>query len=155
MNQHNYPMTQAGFHALKKELKHLENTKRPQATKRIKHARDFCDFNEDSEYKAALDDLASIEKRIAMIQYKLQNADISFKLDNDFIEVGDTVTFQNIEDQTVETYTIVGSEETDPDTEIISYQAPVAQALLYAKVNEIVSISAPHGNKNIKIIEIS
>lgn len=154
MNQGTYPMTQTGFNALSKELKQLETMKRPQAKKRIKHARAFCDFNEDSEYEAALYALATIEKRIATIHYKLHNAEITPRLDNNFVEVGNTVTFQDVTASTEETYTIVGPEEADPRAEKISYHAPIAQALLYAKVDEIVSFSAPNGERSIKVIEI-
>lgn len=151
MKQETYPMTQLGYEALADELEQLETYKRAQAKKRIKQARAFCDFQEDSEYEAALDALASIEKRIATIQYKLQNARITTGLTHDFIEVGNTVTIVYLDTKEEETYTIVNPEEADPENEKISYYSPIAQALLYSKVNEIVTFSTPDGKNDVKI----
>jgi|SRR5699024_566680 len=151
MKQETYPMTQLGYEALADELEHLETSKRAQAKKRIKQARDF---EEDSEYEAALKALASIERRIATIQYKLQNARITTGLTHDFVEVGNTVTIVYMETNEEETYTIVNPEEADPENEKISYYSPLAQTLLYSKVNEMVTFSTPDGKSDIKIIAI-
>lgn len=154
MKQDVYPMTELGYDALTDELEQLETTKRAQAKKRIKEARTFCDFWEDSEYEKALNALASIEKRIATIQYKLQNAQITTGLTTDFVEVGNTVTIAYADTKAEETYTIVNPEEADPNDDKISYESPIAQALLYTKVNETVTYSAPDGENDVEVIAI-
>ena len=54
-----------------------------------------------------------------------------------------------------ETYSIVGSEEADPMENKISDESPMGKAILGAKVGDIVSVEAPNGAFEVKILEIS
>lgn len=149
-----FPMTQAGFDQLKDELEELESKKRTKAKQRIQHARSFCDFKEDSEYEAALKALATIEERIATIQYVLQQAHIVEANNTSIVEIGSTVSIMEMPQAEIETYTIVGMEEANPIEGNISYHSPIAKSLLGATVNDIVTVATPDGDKQMKISSI-
>src|SRR5699024_6606435 len=117
-------MTKSGIENLKKELATLETTKRKQAKQRIKKARSFCDFREDPEYGNALQELAKIEERIATIEHSIQQAEIIEQPTNSaMIQFGNTVTYKEIPNGDIETYTIVEVEEADPLEGKISFKS--------------------------------
>ena len=51
-------------------------------------------------------------------------------------------------------YTILGEGETDIDKGIISYQSPLAQALINHKKGDVVEAQLPVGIKKYEILEI-
>ena len=51
-------------------------------------------------------------------------------------------------------YKIVGSQEADPFESKISNESPIAKALMGHKVGDIVSVESPNGNYEVKIVEI-
>lgn len=155
MKQDKFPMTQSGLEQLKKELADLETSKREQVHERIKHARTFCDFNEDSEYEAALNELAVVEERIAKLEYMIQQASIIKATDNDIIEMGSTISLYELPNDNIETYTIVGVEEAEPSNGHISYQSPMAQSLLGAKSGDVIHVATPSGSRRVKIVHVS
>lgn len=155
MPKETFPMTEAGLEKITEELRKLEHEKREHAKTRIKKARSFCDFQEDPEYEKAVEDLARIEERISSKRYKIQHVKLIEKTGGSYVELGNTVTFKEVSENQLETYTIVGSEEADPFEGKISNKSQVAQSLLGAKVNDEVMIQAPDGNRQVKIISIS
>ncbi len=155
MSKDIFPMTEAGLKKVTAELTELENEKREQAKARIRAARSFCDFNEDPEYEKAIDELSRIDDRISTLSYKIQHVKLIEQTDSSSVELGSTVTFKDVLEEEVETYTIVGSEEADPLKGTLSNQSQVAQALLGKQVNDEVNIQTPGGNRHIKIINIS
>ena len=58
------------------------------------------------------------------------------------------------EDDEMDEYQIVGSQEADPFMSKISNESPIAQALLNKKVGDIVTVESPNGNYQIEITEI-
>lgn len=154
MNTHTFPMTKLGLKNLKEELIVLESKKRANALQRIKRARGFCDFQEDSEYEAALRELATIDERTSSIKHIIKNVKIIDTTTKVHVELGSTISFKDISNNEIETYTIVGHEEADPIQGTISNLSPIAKQLLGAKVNEKVNIKTPSGERLIKIMNI-
>jgi transcription elongation factor GreA len=54
-----------------------------------------------------------------------------------------------------ETYYLVGSQEADPRRGHISNESPIGRALLGKRVGDEVTVVAPAGAFNLKILEIS
>lgn len=150
-----YPMTKDGLEKLEKELNELQYVKREEIMKRIKHARSFCDFQDESEYDAALKERLKIEERIATIEQMIQNAKIIEKKDGQIVQLGSTVSIQEIPNGDVETYVIVGIEESDPLSGKISYTSPLASQLIGAKIGDIVKVNTLEADMNIKVMNIS
>ncbi|MGO3733295.1 MAG: transcription elongation factor GreA [Vagococcus sp.] len=151
-----YPMTLEGKEKLEVELEELKTVKRKEIVERIKIARSFGDLSENSEYESAKDEQAFVEGRITTLENMIRFAQI---IDNntskDEVTLGHTVTFVELPDGDEEEYTIVGSAEADPFSGKISNDSPIAKALLGKRINDVVTISTPGGDMNVKIEKIS
>lgn len=154
MSAQSYPMTKEGLHVLKKELDELRLDKREENKGRIKHARSFCDFQEDSEYEEALQERMEIEKRIKVIENMIQNAQIISQNKSEIVELGSTVSIKEMPDGQIETYTIVGREESNPDIGKISYLSPLAKQLMNSRVDDIVKITMLGEEITVQIVTI-
>ena len=60
-----------------------------------------------------------------------------------------------MEDHSKEEYQVVGSQEADPYQRRISDESPFGKALIGSKVGEVVSVDAPAGVLQYKVLEIS
>lgn len=149
-------MTEAGHKKLKQELTYLKTVKRAEVIERIKWARTFCDFAEDSEYSEAIKEQDTTEERIKQLEQMLKNVEI---IDQDHeqshtITLGHTVTFVELPNGEEASYTIVGKVEADPVAGKISNEAPMAKSLLGQKLHDEIDIQVPDGQITIKIIKI-
>lgn len=147
-------LTQKGVGKLNHELEELLTIKRPKVTERIKQAREFGDLMENSEYDAAKDEQSMIEGRIRELEEILKNAQLisAPQKKADFVVIGSSVVVE-VEGQ-VDEFTIVGSLEADPLNKKISNESPVGQALLGAKIGEVVEVTTPIVRAKYKIVEI-
>jgi len=151
-----YYMTQEGKEKLEKELEELKTVRRPEVVERIKIARSFGDLSENSEYDAAKDEQAFVESKIAQLEKMIRNAVIIESDDNnDEVQLGKRVKFIELPDGEEEEYQIVGSAEADPFEGKISNDSPMAKSLLGKKVGDIVQVSTPGGDIEVKIVEVS
>lgn len=148
-------LTQKGFDELKVELDELINVKRPANIIAIKEARALGDLSENADYDSARDEQAQIEGRIQKIEKMLEAAVIIEETAKDQVGIGSTVQIKYMdEDDEVDEYQIVGSQEADPFMSKISNESPIAQALLNKKVGDIVTVESPNGSYQIEITEI-
>lgn len=149
-------MTQEGKEKLENELHYLKTERRKEVVERIKIARDFGDLSENSEYDSAKEEQAFVETRIAQVEKMIRNAAIieNDEENNDVVTLGRSVTFKELPDGDVETYTIVGSAEADPFEGKISNDSPMAKSLLGQEVGSEVSVTTPGGDLQVKIVSI-
>lgn len=75
-------------------------------------------------------------------------------LPEDTITLGKIVTLRNVASGAEIRYTILGEGETDIDKGIISYQSPLAQALITHKKDEEVEVQLPRGTQKFKILAV-
>ena len=155
MHNETFLMTKAGLEKLKQELKQLESVNRENTKQRIKHARSFCDFREDSEYDMAVKEMENIETRVSRLKYMIQQAEIIENSNQSQVALGSTISFKTIPYGEIETYMIVGTEEADPLKGKISNNTPIAKSLLGAEVNDEVTMKTPGGKSQVKIVSIS
>lgn len=151
------PMTVEGEVALRDELQHLVKVVRPTIINDIATAREHGDLKENAEYHAAREQQSFAEGRIQEIESKLSNIqviDINKVPHGDKVIFGSTATIINLEtDQTV-TYRIVGDDEADVKQGKISYQSPIARALMGKEIGEIVVVKAPSGDVEYEIDKV-
>lgn len=148
-------MTKDGLDAAKKQLDYLTKVKRAEIVERIQEARSHGDLSENAEYDAARNEQASNEGEIAELEYKIRNAEIIEESeDNSLVHIGSVVTVYDadMEEQTV--YTIMGTTEADAMNGVISNESPVGAALLHRKKGETVTVKAPNGEYQLKILKI-
>ncbi|MBD8028219.1 transcription elongation factor GreA [Ureibacillus sp. 179-F W5.1 NHS] len=155
-NEKQYPMTLAGKQKLEEELEYLITVKRKEVVERIKIARSFGDLSENSEYDSAKEEQGFVEGRISAIESMLRNALIieESEGESDIVTLGKTITFVELPDGDEEEYTIVGSAEADPFEGRISNDSPIARALLGHKVDDIVKLTTPGGDMEVRIVSI-
>jgi len=148
------PMTVEGEIALREELGHLIKVVRPGIIEAIATAREHGDLKENAEYHAAREQQSFTEGRIQDIEGKLSNIqviDIHKVPHGDRVIFGSTVTIINLDlDKTV-TYKIVGDDEADVKVHKISYQSPIARALMGKEIGEVVVVKAPSGDVEYEI----
>lgn len=140
-----------------KELLDLKLVDRPAVVLRIKDARAQGDLSENAEYSAAKEEQGRIEGRIAFLEDLLKNAEIysEEEADTSSVSYGSTVkVFDEMFEEEV-VYKIVGSEESDPLSDMISGDSPVGKALLGAKVGDQVHFDTPGGTCTLKVLEIT
>ena len=147
-----YPMTPAGLAALNQELAQLKAS-RSKVSQEIETAREHGDLKENAEYHAAKEKQGLMEARVRDLEGKIAAAEVidPTTLSGDRVKFGATVTLEDIENGTVVTYQIVGSEEADIASGTISITSPVARALINREIGDEVRVKAPKG---IRVYEI-
>ena len=149
-------LTKEGYEEIKDELNDLINVKRPANIEAIKEARALGDLSENADYDAARNEQAEIEAKIKKLETILENVQIIESVNTDEVGVGTTVKIAYIDDEDdVDQYKIVGSQEADPFESKISNESPIAKALMGHKVGDVVSVESPNGNYEVKVIEIN
>lgn len=149
-------LTEEGLEKIKQELELFKTQKRHEVAQRLKEAIAQGDLSENSEYDAAKEEQAFIEARIVQLENMIRNAKIisSDNQDKNVVNVGSKVTIQELPDGDTETYTIVGSAESDPLLGKISNESPIGAELLGKRVGETVQVPAPSGTIPFKIVKI-
>ncbi|HLR61085.1 MAG TPA: transcription elongation factor GreA [Lentibacillus sp.] len=156
VTEKSYYMTEEGKDKLEEELQHLKTEKRQEVVERIKIARSFGDLSENSEYDAAKDEQAFVESRISQVETMIRNA-VIIENDNenpDIVSLGRSVTFKELPDGDEETYTIVGSAESDPFEGKISNDSPMAKSLIGQEAGAEVSVTTPAGDIMVRIEKV-
>jgi transcription elongation factor GreA len=152
------PMTVRGHELLQSELKTLKSVARPEVIQAIAEARAHGDLKENAEYHAAKDQQGFIEGRIKDLEGKLSNLQIIDVTTVDAkgrIVFGSTVKLIDEESGKEITYKIVGEDEADIKTGMISFTSPIARALIGKNEGDVVSFQAPGGEKVFEVIGVT
>ncbi|MFL2531422.1 MAG: transcription elongation factor GreA [Porticoccaceae bacterium] len=152
------PMTVEGEAALRIELEKLKKEDRPRVIQAIAEAREHGDLKENAEYHAAREQQGFIEGRIQDIESKLslcQIVDISQMPEGDRVIFGSTVTIINTETDEELSYKIVGDDEANVKDGKISYQSPIARALISKEIGDVVNVHTPGGEVEYEIDDVS
>ena len=151
-------VTREGLQRMKEELEYKETTEKMKVAEQLKVAISYGDLSENAEYDAAKNDQAVLEQRIAELKAMIENAVVvdESKISTDTVGFGTSVTIVYEDDpDEEETYTIVGTSESDPTNGKLSNESPVGAALVGAHVGETVVAQTPGGALRIKVIEIA
>ena len=149
-------MTYAGLKKLEDELHELKVVRRKEVAEKIKEAREQGDLSENAEYDAAKDEQRDIEARIEELEAILKNAEVVVEdeADTEKINVGCKVLVYDEELEEEVEFKIVGSTEANSLQGKISNESPLGKALIGAKVGDEISVEAPAGMMNYKILKI-
>ena len=151
-------VTREGLQRMKEELEYKETTEKMKVAEQLKVAISYGDLSENAEYDAAKNDQAVLEQRITELKAMIENAVVvdESKISTDVVGFGTRVTIvYEDEPDDEETYTIVGTSESDPANGKLSNESPVGEALIVAHVGETVTAQTPGGPLRIKVIEIT
>ena len=131
-------LTREGEEKLQKEYRHLIDIDRPEVIEQLAVARAQGDLSENADYDAARNRQAEIEGRIKEIEDILANAKIieNSTKSGKIVSLGSTVEVKDLSDDTVSTYTIVGTVEANPIKSLISNVSPLGHAIVGKHVGD-------------------
>ena len=149
-------ITPEGFHRLRDELKHLQQTERPRIVEIVSWAAGNGDRSENGDYIYGKQRLREIDRRLRFLAKRLEIAEVvdpARQQNLDRVFFGATVTYANAagDERTV---TIVGIDEVDADNGRVSWISPIPRALIKAQEGDIAELRTPHGVEPIEVIEI-
>jgi transcription elongation factor GreA len=148
-------LTRQGFQKLQEELDFLRTVKRQEVANRLHEAMEGGELIEDAEYEAAKNEQAFVEGRIQELEVLLANARIieESTIKADSVQIAAKVTIQE-DNNTPETYTIVGPAEANPREGRISNESPLGRALLDHRTGDQVTVDAPGGSFTVRILKV-
>ena len=151
-----FKMSQERYDELKAELDYSKTTRADEIAELIKEARGFGDLSENSEYDEAKNEQGKLYSRITEITDLIENAEVVEKVEvaADVVTIGSHVRVLDVDEDAEEEYTIVGSQEANPMEGCISDDSPFGFALKGHKVGETVTVTAPVGELQFKIIAV-
>ncbi|RUM93782.1 MAG: transcription elongation factor GreA [Thiothrix sp.] len=150
------PLTVKGAEMLKTKLQELKASK-PAVSAAIGEAREHGDLKENAEYHAAREQLGFIDGRIKDIEAKLSNAqiiDVTQLEAHGRIVFGATVDLVATENDKEVTYQIVGVDEADIESGLISVSSPIARALIGKEEGDVAEVQAPAGIIEYEIVAV-
>ena len=149
-------MTTGGYDCLVEELKHLKMVERPQVIRAIAEAREHGDLSENAEYHAARERQGFIEGRVAELEDKLSRAEVIdvSSLKGGVVRFGATVRIIDEDTDEKTTYQIVGADEADIDSGLLSVISPLARALIGKKKGDAAEVSTPGGHRFYEIVSV-
>jgi transcription elongation factor GreA len=151
------PLTVRGVEKLREELKRLKSVERPAIVKAIAEARAHGDISENAEFHAAKEQQSFLEGRIAEVEQKLANAqvvDVTKVNAGGKVIFGATVKIADAETGKEARYQIVGEDEADSKSGLISINSPIARALIGKKEGDVVEVTAPGGTRELEILGV-
>jgi transcription elongation factor GreA len=153
MNNIKY-ITIEGLEKLKKELNDLKTVKRRKLAKRLEEAISQGDLSENFAYQQAKEDQNFLESRIIELKNLIKESQIIKKQkQTDRVQVGSIISTESDNKEKFQ-FEIVGSEETNPAQNKISFESPLGKAFLNKMVGETAEINTPRGKSSYKILGI-
>ena len=148
-------ITPAGVEKLRRELKELLHSERPQLVKTVAWAASNGDRSENADYIYGKRRLREIDKRVEILTKKIEEAQIvdPHTIRSETIVFGARVTLVDEEGQR-HVYKIVGEDEIDVEKGFISWRSPIASALLGKRAGEEVVIKRPAGDWFVEVSKI-
>ena len=150
-------MTKEGESCLREELQKLKSEDRNNIVKAIAEARKHGDLKENAEYHAAKEQQGLVESRIREIESKLVDAqviDVTQIKPSGKVIFGTTVEIQELEENKVISYKIVGEDEADVKLGKISVNSPLSRSLVGKSEGDFSKLETPSGIKEYKILSI-
>lgn len=146
-------ITKNGLKKISSELNYLKTVKRKEIARRIEEAKEYGDISESSEYEDAKNEQALTEARIAELELMIKNSSL---IRNSRVKgrVGYGSEVMVKINNSIKSFKIVGSAESDPNRGYISYNSPIAKALFGLKKGDAAEVKAPTRSILYKVLEI-
>ena len=149
-------ITPDGIARVRAEYDELFGVERPKMVEVVSWAASLGDRSENADYLYGKKRLREIDRRLgylAKIMKVAKVVDPAKQEQRDQVRFGATVELAD-EDDNRRTLTIVGDDETDASAGRIGWSAPLARALIGAKVGDERLVRLPAGEKSYAVIEI-
>ncbi|HET9977721.1 MAG TPA: transcription elongation factor GreB [Burkholderiaceae bacterium] len=150
-------ITPAGYARLRAELLTLLDDERPKVVEAVSWAAKNGDRSENGDYLYGKKRLREIDRRIRFLTKRLDIAEVadpSLHHGGEQVFFGATVTYAD-ETGAERTVTIKGIDEADNLAGEVSWVAPIARALLKARVGDEVTLMTPQGVQRIEVLDVA
>ncbi len=150
-------ITRAGYERLRRELMVLMDEERPKVVEAVHWAAKNGDRSENGDYLYGKKRLREIDRRIRFLTKRLEIAEVvdpALHHGGDQVFFGATVTYAD-ESGRETTVSILGTDEADSAQGQVSWVAPVARALLKARVGDVVKLAVPGGTQELEVLAVS
>jgi len=149
-------ITPVGWQKLQDELKHLLRVERPKVVETVSWAAGNGDRSENGDYIYGKRRLREIDRRIRYLTKRLEIAEIvdpARQTNREQVFFGARVTYADGEGEERKVR-LVGVDETDGENGAIAWVAPVARALLKARVGDLIDVRTPKGVETLEVLKI-
>ena len=149
-------ITPEGLARVRSEYDELFSIERPKIVEVVSWAAALGDRSENADYLYGKKRLREIDRRLAYLAKVMKAAkvvDPAKQEDRNQVRFGARVEIAD-EDDNRRTLTILGDDETDASAGRIGWSAPLARALIGAKVGDERIVRLPAGEKSYEIIAI-
>ncbi|MFL6755355.1 MAG: transcription elongation factor GreB [Sphingomicrobium sp.] len=149
-------ITPQGLARIRAEYDELFGIERPKIVETVSWAASLGDRSENADYIYGKRRLREIDRKLghlARIMKQAKVVDPANQQARDEVRFGATVELAD-EDDNRRTLTIVGDDETDATAGKIGWSAPIARALIGARVGEERIVRLPGGEKSYEVIAI-
>jgi len=150
-------ITPEGFARLRAEYDDLFGIERPKIVETVSWAASLGDRSENADYIYGKRRLREIDRKLshlARIMKQAKVVDPARQEARDQVRFGATVELADEEDNR-RTLTIVGDDEADAGAGKIGWSAPIARALIGARVGDDRIVRLPSGEKSYEVMEIA
>lgn len=150
------PMTPRGHALLQEELRRLK-AMRPENAKAIEAARAHGDISENADYDAAKDKSGMTEAKIREIEGILSQAEVidpTQIASPQKIVFGTSVRVKDLDSDSEKTLHLYGSEESDVSRGWISFDSPLARALIGKEAGDLLTAELPGGVREYEVLEV-
>ena len=150
-------ITPAGFATIRAEYEQLFGTERPKLVETISWAAGNGDRSENGDYIYGRKRLREIDRRLTYLSKVMKLArqvDPAAQVERDVVHFGAIVELAD-EDDVRRTLTLVGEDEADATAGRINWLAPIARALVGARVGDERHVRLPAGEKSYEVVGIS
>lgn len=142
---------------LERRLKELK-ANRPVLSKRISEARAHGDLKENADYHAARDEQGLAEAEIRRLEQRIKTSQVAddAEVPDDMVFVGSVVRLKDLDDGSDDVYRLVGeaSGNFDADEIEVTVASPMGEALMKARIGEVVRVDLPRGEKRFEVVEL-
>src|ERR671910_1596321 len=148
-------ITPQGFARLRSEYDELFGVERPKIVEVVSWAASLGDRSENADYLYGKKRLREIDRRLAHLAKAMKAAKIvdpSSQAATGEVRFGATVELADESDNR-RILTIVGDDEADASAGRIGWSAPLARALIGARVGDERIVRLPAGEKNYEVVE--
>ena len=152
---HRY-ITPQGLARIRAEYDELFGVERPKVVEVVSWAASLGDRSENADYLYGKKRLREIDRRLAHLAKIMKQAKVVDPAKQealDQVRFGATVELAD-ENDNRRTLTIVGDDEADATAGRIGWSAPLAKALIGAKIGDERIVRLPAGEKSYEVIEI-
>lgn len=149
-------ITPAGYKRLREEYEALFAGERPKLVETIAWAAGNGDRSENGDYIYGQKRLREIDRRLTYLSKVMKQAriiDPAAQVERDVVHFGATIELSD-EAGARRTMMLVGEDEADAMVARINWRAPIARALIGARVGNERLVSLPAGEKSYEVIAI-